>query len=122
MPYAMEEAFRRDHMTCYDMALTPAMRSGPEIEAQVEQLKALEAEGKLTTEAARKAAAALALQAEYLAQGALAGTPGAAHIKPGAGAQKAGEQLVEMTVDRPGMLGGVPPSAGTTERGKEGAR
>jgi len=79
------------------------MVSGPEIEKQTAQLNALEAEGKLTTEAARKAAAALALQVEYLASGREA-------LKPGAAATEAGEQLVEMTVDRPGMLGGIPPS------------
>jgi hypothetical protein len=67
-PYAAEDELRRTRRTCYLLARIGTELSGPAIEEQVEELSALQAEGKLTKEAARKAAAALALQAEYLAR------------------------------------------------------
>ncbi len=111
--------------TCYKMVAggPPPARSA--VEEQVKELEQLTAEGRLTKEAAAKAAGVLAVQAEYLvrvraaeraadgeqlweAWGKLLDDYRANRIKPGEPASLAGKRLAEMTVSRLGWLAGPP--------------
>jgi hypothetical protein len=99
-------------------------RPRSEVEAEVRSLEALAAGGRLTREAALKAARSLAVQAEYMVQ---ARAPGAdvqklnaaftAHtLQPGSAADLAGKRAVELTVDRLGWLTESPAPGGASAR------
>jgi hypothetical protein len=108
--------------TCYRMASWNPMHARGDVEKQMAALQKLVEEGKLTTEAAEKAAQAVAADAEYLTQlnamyeGGEEARPKfepvheayeAGKLKPGEGAERAGRHVVELEVDKPGLLTGA---------------
>jgi hypothetical protein len=111
--------------TCYEMMMGGPPPARGAVEEQVKELEQLVAEGKLTKEAAGKAAETLGVQAEYYVRldeaEKRAGDDGpwgawdelwkqyeAGEIVPGAPAELAGQRLAELTVDDLGLLGGQP--------------
>ena len=114
--------------TCYEPMMGGALPARGAVEEQVKQLEQLVAKGKLTKEAATKAAEALGVQAEYFLrldgieaeigdedwekrwqlEGELWKEYEANEIEPGSGAELAGRRLAELTVDDLGLLAGVP--------------
>ena len=102
---------------------SPRHDASESIEEQVKQLEQLVAEGKLTREAAQKAADVLAVDLEVLRQ--FAEPPedweeqqelreqiderwDAGEITPSPGSDLAGKRLAELTVDDLGLLAGPP--------------
>jgi hypothetical protein len=112
-------------VSCYEMVMGGMPAARDEVEKQVQELGKLVEEGKLSKEAASKAAAVLAIQAEYMARYQAAqglGDPEERNhgvglatrdydedkVLPGYGAELAGKRLVELTVDDVGYLAGPP--------------
>jgi len=112
--------------TCYKMLPGGVPAARDKVEAQVETLRQLVDEGKLTEEAALMAAGVLAVQAEYMARNQEAEQSeeeagweavrklweeyNDGKIEAGAQAQLAGKRLTELTVDKVGWLAGPPSS------------
>ena len=105
--------------TCYKMTSWNPMEARGDVEKQMTALQKLVEEGKLTKEAAGKAAQAAAADAEYLTQlraldessqaamaefGRVEEACTAGKLKPGEGAQRAGRHVVELEVDKLGLL------------------
>jgi hypothetical protein len=106
--------------TCYEMAPWNSAAPRGKVEEQMTALHRLEEEGKLTPEAAGKAARVVAVQAEYMTQlNAAEPTDGEADYEqvrklweryrdggtvPGEGAIAAGRDVVEFEVDDPDLL------------------
>ncbi|MBM3472475.1 MAG: hypothetical protein FJX75_04280 [Armatimonadetes bacterium] len=105
--------------TCYRMAPWNPMQAQGDVEKQMTALQKLIEEGTLTKEAAEKAAQAVAADAEYLTQLRAMYDGGeaarakfepvheayqAGKLKPGEGAERAGRHVVELEVDKPGLL------------------
>lgn len=111
-------------ITCYEMMFDIGQVIEPDVAKQVNELRKLVDEGKLSQGTAEKAAEALATQAEVLRKaGSLEGLPGEeryetemklwedyreGRIEASAGAQLAGKRLAELTVDDLGLLAGEP--------------
>jgi hypothetical protein len=111
-------------VSCYEMVSPhPPYDASESVEEQVKQLEQLVAEGKLTTEAAQKAADVLALDVEVLLQSRDAPVDWeeqqelweeiderwqAGEITPSPGSDLAGKRLAELTVDDLGLLAGSP--------------
>jgi len=111
--------------TCYEMMVGGPPPARGAVEQQVKELEQLVGEGKLTKEAAQKAAEAIGVQAAYYvrldqaekqagddgpweAWGELWKQYEAGEIVPGASAELAGQRLAELTVDDLGLLAGQP--------------
>jgi len=106
--------------TCYEPMLPSPAEPRERVEEQMSELRRLQDEGKLTREAAGKAARALAVQAQYmtgLRDAEAAGPQGASDrafalwdtyragaLVPGDDAQDAGRHVVELEVGKPGLL------------------
>jgi len=113
-----------DGITCYEMVFDMGQVVEPDVARQVNELRKLVDQGKLSQGAAEKAAKALAVQAEVLRKaGALEGLPGGeryeietklwqdyreGRIEAGPGAGLAGKRLAELTVEKLGWLAGPP--------------
>jgi len=105
--------------TCYSMSAWNPMQARGDVEKQMTALQKLVEEGKLTKEASEKAAQAVAVDAEYLTQLRATYDGGetaraafepvyeaykAGKLEPGEGAERAGRHVVELEVDKPGLL------------------
>jgi hypothetical protein len=108
--------------TCYVMVPWSPMGPRSKVEEQMEEVRRLQAEGKLTKAAAEKAAQAIAAEAEYFVQldGALPDTNAtqtdyekvnriwqryqAHELPPTEASQSAGRDAVEFEVDDPALL------------------
>jgi hypothetical protein len=108
--------------TCYKQASWSPMGPRSKVEEQMEEVRRLQAEGKLTKAAAEKAAQAIAAEAEYFVQldGALPDTNAtqtdyekvnriwqryqAHELPPTEASQSAGRDAVEFEVDDPALL------------------
>jgi hypothetical protein len=111
-------------ITCYEMVFDIAQVIEPDVAEQVNELRKLVDEGKLSQGTAEKAAEALAVQAEVLRKaGGLVDLPGEeryeietklwedyreGRIEAGPGAELAGKRLTELTVEELGLLAGAP--------------
>jgi len=115
-------------MTCYALSIHGSKAAARDARKQVEELTALVAKGSLTEAAARKAAAEIARQAQYIVlaervsgiaddrlrrerEGELERRWHEKGIEPSPAAELAGFRLAEITVGKLGWLAG-PPTAG----------
>ncbi|MBM3497493.1 MAG: hypothetical protein FJX74_02375 [Armatimonadetes bacterium] len=120
-----EKEARLVGISCYARFIVGRMAAARDARKQVEQLLALVANGALTEAAARKAAAQIAREAQYIALADEAGLipdkrrrrererelEAQRHedaIAPGPGAELAGDRLTELTVGKLGWLAGPP--------------
>jgi hypothetical protein len=112
-------------ITCYALSIQGPRAAARDARKQVEELMALVAQGSLTEAAARKAAAEIARQAQYIPlaqraseipddrlrrerEGELGARRRAGEIEPSPAAELAGYRLTELTVGKLGWLAGPP--------------